>query len=147
MYKLKFKFVLSLCFVWGFFKFLSSGVVSFATNKRMFKFGQELGTNYHKIMFKFNLNSSLFQVFFYQIFKFHSIMVTSLTKYIEEKLGIILCVHVLYQFHVIKFKYSIQVHSFQVSNFLFFKIQLSGVFCSYFFFLHQMMNFQQQMIS
>lgn len=85
-------------------------------------------------MFKFNLNSSLFQVFFYQIFKFHSIMVTSLTKYIEEKLGIILCVHVLYQFHVIKFKYSIQVHSFQVSNFLFFKIQLSGVFCSYFFF-------------
>lgn len=119
MYKLKFKFVLSLCFVWGFFKFLSSGVVSFATNKRMFKFGQELGTNYHKIMFKFNLNSSLFQVFFYQIFKFHSIMVTSLTKYIEEKLGIILCVHVLYQFHVIKFKYSIQVHSFQDSNFFF----------------------------
>lgn len=57
----------------------------------------------------------------------------SLTKYIEEKLGIILCVHVLYQFHVIKFKYSIQVHSFHVSNFLFFKIQLSGVFCSYFF--------------
>lgn len=147
MYKLKFKFVLSLCFVWGFFKFLSSGVVSFATNKRMFKFGQELGTNYHKIMFKFNLNSSLFQVFFYQIFKFHSIMVTSLTKYIEEKLGIILCVHVLYQFHVIKFKYSIQVHSFQYSNFFFLISTFRSILFIFFFILHQMTNFQQQMIS
>lgn len=131
-----------------FLKILSSGVVSFATNKRMFKFGQELGTNYHKFMFKFKftfVSGFLLQNFWIPFYNGYAV----LNEIHWRKIGYY--INYVYMFNIssmllnssILFKFT--VFMFQISYF--FKFNFQEYFVHIFFFLHQMMNFQQQMIS